>query len=154
MDNKTEYITRIETAFLAMRNFTFRNAAHHHSDFPVATILLLRTLAEHYAKHDNPLSTTELAKRMHVSPPAITQLLNILEKKHLTERVKPDHDRRITNVVLTRKGRSLLKHIGRGRRGSMMIGELLDYLGPDDSAELARLVERISEFMKQKRDRG
>jgi DNA-binding MarR family transcriptional regulator len=147
MNDQTENITRIEAVMLMIRNVSQRDLARCGHDLPMVTILLLRTLMEHHRETSEPMTSSELATRMHVSSSAVTQTLNILESKRIIERVKSEHDRRVTFVVLTRKGRARLKHVSR-HGGSEMLAEMLNFLGPDDSAELVRIVERIGPMFR------
>lgn len=51
-----------------------------------------------------PLTHKELAHRMHLTPGAITQLLEALESAGLVKRQPDDQDRRIAYVSLSRAG--------------------------------------------------
>jgi DNA-binding MarR family transcriptional regulator len=80
----------------------------------------------------------------------ITQMINELEEKDIVRRTRSDDDRRVTYISLSRRGRGMLHRLQRHGRPFGVLNELLDYLGPRDSAELARLSERISQFLNEK----
>ena len=56
-----------------------------------------------------PLPSLELAKRMITRVPAITSLLDKLEKKEYVSRRRCEQDRRVWHVALTQKGQELLE---------------------------------------------
>jgi DNA-binding MarR family transcriptional regulator len=89
---------------------------------------------------------SQLVTQMDISLPALSQSLDVLETKGMIERVKDAKDKRVTNVLLTRKSRMIMRH--HRRHPSLYFNELFDYLGHKDSAELVRLMERVGEFTK------
>ena len=58
-----------------------------------------------------PLPSLEIASRMIQVVPAITGLIDRLEKQELVTRERSTEDRRVVNVSLSGKGRRLLKRI-------------------------------------------
>jgi DNA-binding MarR family transcriptional regulator len=153
-DYNDQIAARIEAVMITMHRASFRDGLAHGQSLRPTMFLMLNILAKHFSDPKaEPITASELAKRMHISPAATTQILDILECKKLVGRVKSETDRRVTFIVPTRKGRSILKNCGRINsrdRHAGMMKELLEYLGDKDSAELARLMERISEFMSNK----
>ncbi len=57
---------------------------------------------------DDGLSLTEIGNRVFLDKPAITGLIDRLEQDQLVERRRSSTDRRVINIFLTPKGRSLL----------------------------------------------
>jgi DNA-binding MarR family transcriptional regulator len=51
-----------------------------------------------------PLSSTELSRRLFVTPSNITGIIDRLEKKGLVERLPKARDRRVTMITLTPQG--------------------------------------------------
>ena len=51
----------------------------------------------------------DLKKEMHVSAPTITGIINRLERDGYVRRITDRQDRRATNIVLTKKGITILK---------------------------------------------
>ena len=49
----------------------------------------------------------DLAKEQFISPPALTSIVDSLEKQGLVERVRSKEDRRIINIKITSKGEKL-----------------------------------------------
>ncbi|MEW4530066.1 MAG: MarR family winged helix-turn-helix transcriptional regulator [Maioricimonas sp. JB045] len=58
---------------------------------------------------DRPMRCLEVAGQMVTVVPAITSLLDKLEKRNLITRVRCDQDRRVWYVELTRDGRTLVE---------------------------------------------
>jgi len=52
---------------------------------------------------------TELKKEMHVSAPTITGIIDRLERDGYVKRTTDQDDRRVKNVVLTRKGEGIVQ---------------------------------------------
>jgi DNA-binding MarR family transcriptional regulator len=120
-------------------------------EFPANTLTLVHIIAKHYKENDGPITTSELAEEMHVSAAAISQILAALEKHHLVKRKKTDADRRFTYVVLTMKGRIMMKRFNHPRHSHVeAVSEYLDFLGEEDTKHLMHLLERTEEFMELK----
>ena len=81
-----------------------------------------------------PLSIGDLAASEHVSQPAMTQLVDRLERDRLVERRHVVRDQRIVSVSITRAGRSLLAR--RRRLRAQRLGDLLDRLPAAERASL------------------
>jgi len=154
-DYNDQIASRIETVMITMRNASFRSRLSDEHSLRPAMFLLLSLLSEHLSEPNaTPITASDLAKQMHVSPAAITQTLDALERKKMIERIKSETDRRVTFIAPTRKGRAVIKNTY-GRFNSKkhrltMMKELLEYLGEKDSVELARIMERVNEFMSGK----
>jgi DNA-binding MarR family transcriptional regulator len=56
------------------------------------------------------LSRADLAKRLHISASTVTRMARPLEKMGLIDRESDARDARLTYVVLTKSGKTLLKH--------------------------------------------
>jgi len=94
------------------------------------------TLASQYRmlmilERDGPLPMSELGKRLFVSKPYITLLVDRVLKDGFVERQQDEKDRRMIRVVLTRHGaeylreiRSLLKEVARTRLSGLDAGDL------------------------------
>jgi len=54
-------------------------------------------------------SLSELRKEMHVSAPTITGIIDRLERDGYVKRLADQSDRRVTNVMLTKKGKGIVQ---------------------------------------------
>jgi DNA-binding MarR family transcriptional regulator len=115
-----------------------------------STFLLVNILAEHYANHRAPITVTELADKMGLTPAAISQALNFLEQHRIAQRKKSSEDKRQTFVELTFKGKILTKRVNKMRNGERTLGDILEYLGEKDTAELTRIFGRIDEYIEER----
>lgn len=87
------------------------------------------------------IKMSEISKRMNVSRPAITQMINYLEEKGYAERVLTKNDRRVVNVCLTEAGNEVLKKCE--STGIAMLNQITDSLGESDTEELIRIVNKL-----------
>lgn len=79
-----------------------RLEADHHITGP--QLIALNAVSE------GPIATSELARRVHLSPSTIVGILDRLEGKGLVARQRSTQDRRLVYVELTPEGRKLAAH--------------------------------------------
>jgi DNA-binding MarR family transcriptional regulator len=84
------------------------------------------------------MKVSEISKRMHVTSPTVTQVINGLEANGLVERSVDPTDRRAVRVQLTPKGESVRQKAGEALYASF--NGLIEYLGEERSNELAELL--------------
>jgi DNA-binding MarR family transcriptional regulator len=88
-----------------------------------------------------PLCTGELAVRLSISAPAVTQLTDRLTRKQLIERRAVDGDRRSVLVALTPRGRRAVDRF-RERRNAIFGGALAE-LDDEDRAGVALALAKM-----------
>ncbi len=91
--------------------------------FSGTAVRVLCLLMEAEATLD-PITPTELARAVGVRTAAITQLLDGLEKRHLTYRKRSAFDRRSRLVGLTELGLALVKEMAKPIRRELVITAL------------------------------
>jgi DNA-binding MarR family transcriptional regulator len=94
------------------------------------------------------MTVSEISKHLHVTPPSITQLLKGLETRGLIERHVDPSDRRVIMVTLTEQGEQVTNQ-ARGAFSATMRG-LIDYLGEEQSNQLADLLFRVFHYFAEK----
>ena len=102
-----------------------------------------------------PLTLGQLAAAEQVKPPTMTRIVTGLEKDGLVQRLDDPHDRRLTRIEATPKGRKVLA-AGRARRVETL-ATAVRRLGATELAELARaaqLLEEITRSMRTERTEG
>lgn len=102
-----------------------------------------------------PLTLGQLAAAEQVKPPTMTRIVTGLEKDGLVQRLDDPHDRRLTQIRATSKGRNVLA-AGRARRVERL-ATAVRRLGATELAELARgaqLLEEIIRSMRAERTEG
>ena len=87
-----------------------------------------------------PLSCLEIVERMLQVVPAMTGLLDRLEKMELVSRERCTEDRRVVYVDLTAKGRELVGALDQPL--SVLNQKLLGHLSAAELKELSRLLEK------------
>lgn len=93
-----------------------------------------------------PLPSLEIAERMVQVVPAITGLIDRLEKQDLVARRRCEEDRRVVYVELTAKGEQLLAQIDEPL--AALQKELLGHLTRTELGELSRLLEKARAKMQ------
>lgn len=90
---------------------------------------------------------TLLARHARMTPSAISQMLKTLEEKGCIVRSRAADDSRKVAIDVTDKGAELIEQARQLRNDAY--SELLDYLGPDDVAELMRILGRIADYAER-----
>jgi len=98
------------------------------------------------AAENRPLETHELAEQLLVSPGAVTQLVDQLEKQGRIRRRRNRDDRRLSLVELTADGRRVL------RRAQPQVAEAtnrtLAGLSPTEQRRLMRLLSKLEQHVQ------
>ncbi len=94
------------------------------------------------------MKVSEISKQLHVTSPTITQLLNSLAANGLIERRVDAIDRRVVGVTLTKKGEMVTQRATEAMTGAM--GELITYLGEEQSDQLADLLFKVFRYFDEK----
>jgi DNA-binding MarR family transcriptional regulator len=71
--------------------------------------LPLRQLKVCVSLYGQSRSMSEIGRELNLSPSAVTQISDRLERRGLIERVFQDEDRRVRKLRLTRKGQQLIR---------------------------------------------
>ena len=100
------------------------------AEWPSVTMQQLRVMMILYA--DGPTRVSVLARKLNVSTPTITGILDRLVRQEFTYRADDPRDRRVVLNALTEKGREVIEH-----------------LQPIDSERLGRAIESLSEEERQ-----
>ena len=87
-----------------------------------------------------PLPSLEIAERMIQIVPAITGLIDRLEKQELVVRQRCQDDRRVVYVAITRKAIDLLKRIDKPL--DELQKQLVGHLAASELSTLSRLLEK------------
>ena len=87
-----------------------------------------------------PLPSLEIAERLIQIVPAITGLIDRLEKQELVVRQRCQDDRRVVYVAITRKATDLLKRIDKPL--DELQKQLVGHLSASELSTLSRLLEK------------
>ncbi|GIP36430.1 MarR family winged helix-turn-helix transcriptional regulator [Paenibacillus sp. J2TS4] len=94
------------------------------------------------------MKVSEISRRLHVTSPTVTQLINALEAEGLVERNIDSVDRRVVQVRLTEKGDKVTRKAKEVFAASFR--GLVDYLGEEDSEKLAELLSKVFVYYNEK----
>ncbi len=94
------------------------------------------------------MKVSEISRHLHVTPPTVTQLVKGLEVNGLVERNVDPVDRRAVGIKLTEKGEKITRQAGDDFLTS--INGLIEYLGEDQSEQLAELLVKVSRYYNEK----
>ena len=93
------------------------------------------------------IKISELSKRTQMSMPAVSQMLNTLEEKGLTERRMTKNDRRVVRVGMTKKGETMYKetkqNLGR------FFQEVMQEFGKERTEQMISLLDGLCESMEK-----
>jgi DNA-binding MarR family transcriptional regulator len=93
------------------------------------------------------MKISEISQFLQVTPPTITQIINVLEKDGLVERTIDPEDRRAVKIKLTPEG---LKVTAKARLAfSETFLGLIDFLGEEESEQLANLLSKVQQYFNQ-----
>ncbi|HEX4153257.1 MAG TPA: MarR family transcriptional regulator [Steroidobacteraceae bacterium] len=102
-------------------------------------VLLLRRMAS-----NGEITTSELAEQMHMSLPAVSQMVERLSQLGLVSRVESTDDRRKKLLTVTQDGRKLLRRISRARSADYAAG-----VAPLSPRMRAGLLRVLSDALKE-----
>ena len=84
------------------------------------------------------ISQKELAKRMEISPAAVTVTLKKLEAQGFIERAQSEDDSRVNNITVTEKGRDII----------CQTGAIFDEVSEEELEEFLSYLRRVSSNLK------
>ncbi|HNP35917.1 MAG TPA: MarR family transcriptional regulator [Woeseiaceae bacterium] len=89
---------------------------------------------------DSPLTMSELSNELMVSNGNITGVIDRLVKMDLVERRRPEHDRRIQHIALTRQGSKEFNRMA--QQHEEWVTEMLRGLSRDDMRQMQSLLRK------------
>ena len=91
--------------------------------------------------HKSHQTIGELALTMGITNGGATQMIEVMVRRDLIERIVDSHDRRVTHVVLTESGKAFTTDL-RKRHGGFM-AKLLDGLSQEEITNLTILMRKV-----------
>lgn len=95
-----------------------------------------------------PQKMSQIAKEMRVTTGTLTKAVNSLERKGYVERLRSDQDKRVVNIILTKRGICAYKHHEQFHQE--MIAFVLGHIDEKESEVLRKALEKLMEYFKQK----
>lgn len=93
-----------------------------------------------------PLTMTELSKRLMVSNGNVTGVVDRLVRDELVQRQPSGSDRRVNLISLTPRGLELFRRMAAQHEG--WVAEMFADLNPEEVSQLGGLLNRTHEFLK------
>jgi Transcriptional regulators len=103
------------------------------------TIKLIQKISEKL-ENETQVYVSMLQKKMELTMPAVSQILNSLDKKGFIVRNISTEDRRKIYVKLTGEGKRILNEIN--DHNDKILGKFIELVGEDDIKELIRIFEK------------
>nr|MDD6335397.1 MarR family transcriptional regulator [bacterium] len=118
---------------------------------PESELVILMAVLSAGARGDKrQCSVTEIARQLHVSPPAISRTLRRLREKHFVETIPDEADRRNLYIMVTGEGMAALD--ANRQKVSGLIGRALAHLEPGELDAFYRLFDKIYWAVRQELD--
>jgi len=93
--------------------------------------------------HLGPMSLSDIAQKILTTGGNLTMVVGNLEKQGLARRQKSPEDRRVLIVVLTAKGKSLIRRLFPEHAAG--IAEFMAALSPDEQEQLGDLCRKLGQ---------
>jgi DNA-binding MarR family transcriptional regulator len=135
--------------------FQFRRLRWGQSPIPGLTVGEIRVLfyllkASEAEAGSTGAKVSQISGMLQVTPPTVTQLISDLESRGYVERAMDKDDRRAVRVSLTPKGEAAIEQ-AHGAFVASFKG-LVDYLGEEQSKQLADLLGKMFAYFNEVRD--
>ncbi len=92
------------------------------------------------------VTMSQIAKHFKVTPAAASQIITIYENKDWVERQRSKTDRRTVYVKVTDEIKEKLNK--KNEEQQEKYRAMMDYLGPEDSESLIRILGRVKEYLQ------
>jgi DNA-binding MarR family transcriptional regulator len=134
MSGAAEFLTPFREIQIKFSRYYTRILGRAHLTLPQYSVLALMSVT-------GALTMTEVSKRLHITKPAVTYLVDHLEKGKMLKRLSDPSDRRITRLEITPKGMKTVQNI-QSRIFKIMLNALDEF---DESEK--ELVRRFYQSM-------
>lgn len=121
-----------------------------HLNISMSELFLMNGIEKNAAGPDIPVNISEIQCNLHITKPAVSQMLNALEQKGYVLREIDQSDRRKISVSLTAQGMVML--LETRKHTSEVLDQLITRFGEDNTRDLIRLLSQladVSEELKQ-----
>jgi DNA-binding MarR family transcriptional regulator len=95
---------------------------------------------------DSGIKASDLSSRLHMSKPAVSQMLNSLEDKGFVERKVKKNDRRVVLISLTESGNRLMEE--NHQKLIALVDVIIEKFGETDMKTLISLLNKLSTILE------
>lgn len=92
-------------------------------------------------------SSKELGKRLHLSPGAVSQLVDSLSQLGYIEQITDEHDRRIQRLQLTANGKKVGDAIDKNKH--VLMRGVLEQLSTEEITQLLQIQQKIVNILQK-----
>ena len=141
-----ELMGRFFTVMSSMKKMEFSACAN--SEMQLNELSVLQNITGHcscYDSCDTNLDVQKIQNKLQISKPAVSYILNMLEKKEYISREIDPADRRKISVTATQKGQEAADQAIRNY--IEMWKSLVNEFGEDDMRQLVELLTRLTELL-------
>ncbi|WP_256789533.1 MarR family winged helix-turn-helix transcriptional regulator [Frankia sp. AvcI1] len=103
-------------------------------------------LLEHFDAA-GPMRVSDIASCLHIDISTVSLQLRALRRDHLVERLADAQDRRVAVIIITAKGREVVRRVRLARRD--LLGEVFAQTGTVDLDQAARVLLQVQTHMRQ-----
>lgn len=116
-------------------------------DVSMGEIVVMNGIAKNASGLEQNISVSDIQNNLYITKPAVSQMLNSLEKKGYISREIDTNDRRKILVALTPKGQDIVKSMR--EYFNNMLSEIIDRLGEDNTIQLIELFNRFADISEE-----
>lgn len=144
MENK--YIEIVESFKTLSKNIVifFENNLLDNNDISCSELSVLNVICEN-EKKGKKVNLTEIANELKITKSAVSQSIAKLEKKGFLKRKINLFDKKVNYISLTKD--ALKKYESKRKEYDLVIKKVSDEMGENDSKELSRLLEKLSNII-------
>ncbi len=127
--------------------FRFKKVGFHFppgTDLRLGELYVMRLIAENALDSAENVYAADIQNGLHVSRPAISQMLNSLEEKGYIRREIDGRDRRRLLLTLTAKGEKIMQ-VMKGH-ANRVIAEIISRFGEENTTRLIGLLNRFADI--------
>lgn len=98
-------------------------------------------------EEEGPLHIAKIGERLHIAKAQMTQLIDKLVELGLVERQNDKNDRRVVNVIISTKGKSILeKH---KKRVMVAMRDTMSNLTDKELSDLSKSLEKLQDILSK-----
>ena len=124
----------------------FESALLNKTSISCSELSVLGIICEN-EKENRKVNVTEIANELKVSKSAVSQSVSKLEKKGFVKRKINLFDKKINYISLTED--ALIKYENKKKEYDEVISKVSKEMGEEDSKELSRLLEKLSDIISE-----
>lgn len=123
----------------------FENSLYENHDISCSELSVLKVIYES-EKDARKINVTELSSILKMTKSAASQLIAKLEKKSLVKRKINIFDKKINYITLTEEAK--VGYEDNQKKYSEIVNKVIEKMGEKDSKDLSRLLEKLSNIIK------